>query len=267
MKVVQLIEKVIQFQWDWREKELKVFFFPSIYSVEAAQLTALTTTVTLNYKAARSVLTDASDRFLSRLSMLLWGWLCFFGVGSEVNKWQNRQSQSWFGPPDTALHRHVLQLEPYDASLWLFSVNSALSRPSILLCCLMLQQSLPSQLPSPHLPLQFIYCASQVHRWFLRSQRGNSSLLHKTISTFVSFLSFLGISFCVVWGREMWHPIVPCSPPTILSWFHARRLQHMVDRIPNADQPLSSPLWLLFLLLIHPTCDDEDCTMARWCVA
>lgn len=83
----------------------------------------------------------------------------FGGVRSEVNKWQNRQSQSRFGPPDTALHRHVLQLEPYDASPWLFSVNSALSRPSILPSCLMSQQSLRSQPPSP----SYLYNPSTVY--------------------------------------------------------------------------------------------------------
>lgn len=93
------------------------------------------------------MLTDASDRFSSRLSMRLT--VFFGGVRIEVNKLQNRQSQSWFGPPDTALHRHVLQLELYDASPWLFSVNSALSRTSILPSCLMSQQSLPSQPPPP----------------------------------------------------------------------------------------------------------------------
>lgn len=40
---------------------------------------------------------------------------------------------------------NVLQLELHDASPWLFSVRLALSRPSILLGCLMSQQSLPCQ--------------------------------------------------------------------------------------------------------------------------
>lgn len=50
----------------------------------------------------------------------------------DVNKSRNRQSQSW---PCAVIPRHpdnVLQPKPHDASPWLFSVNSALSRPSIL---------------------------------------------------------------------------------------------------------------------------------------
>lgn len=66
-----LMQKVKLFQLKSAQAEECSPLSPRICCEEPAQLTALTTTVTLNYKAARSMLTDASDRFLSRLSMLL----------------------------------------------------------------------------------------------------------------------------------------------------------------------------------------------------
>lgn len=50
----------------------------------------------------------------------------------DVNKSRNRQSQSWHGAVIPHHADNVPQPMPHDASPWLFSVNSALSRPSIL---------------------------------------------------------------------------------------------------------------------------------------
>lgn len=58
--------------------------------------------------------------------------IVFFGLlRTDVNKSQNRQSQSWPGTLIRPRSDNVLQPQPRDASLRLFSVNSALSRPSI----------------------------------------------------------------------------------------------------------------------------------------
>lgn len=68
-------------------------------------------------------------------------------------------------PTNAALHRLVLQQELCDTSSRLYSVNSALSRPSILPCSLMLQQTLSSQLPLPnsHFHIHWFYCILQVN--------------------------------------------------------------------------------------------------------
>lgn len=149
--------------------------------------------VILNDKAARSMLCQmpliGSCQDYPSFSVAVFFFLFFFsweGWRSEVNKRQNKQSQSWFGPPDTALHRHVLQLGPYDASPWLFSVNSALSRPSILRYSLMSQQSLPSQPPSPTYLYDpsTLYCTYTAFCFFYYVKLGwNYCLLYKAKPT------------------------------------------------------------------------------------
>lgn len=217
-----------------------------VCSEEAAQPAALTT-VTLNYKAARSVLTDASDRSLSRLSMLLRGWLCFFGlVRSEVNKWQNRHSQSRFWPPDRAPRRHVLQLEPYDASPWLFSVNSALSRPSILPGCLMSQQSLPSQ-PHPPPPFSAVHWYTVIVTSLIWSYREKAVYLTEQ-KLYVSPVPATSLEMSS--RKERWASSLSCVRDSVLITCETTS-QHMVEHISDADQPLSSPQWFPFLLPIH----------------
>lgn len=159
---------------------------------------------------------------------------------SHANKWQNRQSQSWFRPPDTALHRLVLQLEPCDTSPWLFSVNSALSRPSILPCCLMSQQSLTSQLPpSP----AFTICTIDTCFFFPRfslgwMKEGNSCLFYKKQKPHLPTVPGTSQKLS---QKERWANVL----------FPLLDLVLMVEHILDADRPLSFPQWFVFLLLIQ----------------
>lgn len=108
---------------------------------------------------------------------------------------------------------NVLQLELHDASPWLFSVKSALSWPSILLGCLMLQQSLPCQPPSP----MYVYRVCTSLSWKLE---GNSCLLTKAKKfTFHSCLPFQDR-----WCRGKADERSYCGTFMILSWLHLRRL-------------------------------------------
>lgn len=177
------------------------------------------------------MLTDASDRFLSRLSTLLQDWLCSFRVGSEVNKWQSKQSQSQSRAPDTASCRHFLQPGPCDASPLLFSVNSALSGQSILpSSSLMSLQHLPS-LPPSHSLLHLQYL-SIGHCRCVRGVYG--------CQWSVSFLPCHDISpLYVIWGAEVQISIVLQTLSTVLSeiWGDS---QTMVDHILTADQPFLS---------------------------
>lgn len=189
----------------------------------------------------------------------------FFGVvRSEVNKWQNRQSQSWFGPPDTALHRDVLQLEPYDASLWLFSVNSALSRPSILPSCLMSQQSLPSQPPSP----TYLYNPSTLFCYtvfFSLSVKleGNGCLLNKAKTAPFSHPCQFHWRHFLAKRDEPPH----CPVFSTLSWVHVRRLPaHGRAHLKCWPATFLSTL-IPFFIAHSPTSGNEDCTTARWCVS
>lgn len=72
-------------------------------------------------------------------------------------------------PPPPVIRRcadSLLRRGLHDASPWRFSVNSALSRPSILLGCLMSQQSLPHQPltpPPPH--IKSVHCPFFFKAW------------------------------------------------------------------------------------------------------
>lgn len=123
-----------------------------------------------------------------------------------------------------------------------FSVNSALSRPSILPGCLMSQQSLPCRPPPP--TYTFII---RVLLFSLQLE-GNACLLNKA-KTNSPFSRAYHSTTDVVEEREMSHPLVLRSP-FCLDYIWEDSL-HMVEHISNADRPLSFPQWILFLLLIH----------------
>lgn len=213
------------------------------------------------------MLTDASDRFLSRLSTLLQDWLCSFRVGSEVNKWQSKQSQSQSRAPDTASCRHFLQPGPCDASPLLFSVNSALSGPSILPCSSLmpLQQTLPSPPPSHsllHLHDQFIgrcRCVRSVYgcQWVLwcggLAGRGHSYPIHRAYSTvYICVIPAMSWDFTtVVSGEQRCRFPLPCrSFPPLFLWYEETPRPWLIIFLLLTRH--FSPTSLIPFLLLYP---------------
>lgn len=150
------------------------------------------------------------------------------GGGGAVNKWQNKR-QSWFGHPRVALHTHVLQQEPCNASPWLFSVNSALSRPSILPSSLMSQQSLPSQPPTPSPPpanltlslLFSVFCRYKVILLFLlegiRTCNYSTKQIHLKKKDEPCFVHAMLIILLRLYVRRHGWALLKCWPTTFLS--------------------------------------------------
>lgn len=184
--------------------------------------------------------------------------LVVWGDSSQANKWQNWQSQSRIRPPDTVQYR--LQREPCDTSPKLFSVNSALSRLSILPCRLMSQQTLPSQPPtlppSSHWHLPWVYCVLEIHLFifilFVCSREVNRCLFYKTYITPSNYSCHF---VKCVWKRD---EQLYCSFFLILSW-RLSTYQMLTDHFPfHSDS---------FFIAHSTTSSNEDGATATWWVS
>lgn len=125
-----------------------------------------------------------------------------------------------------------------------FSVNSALSGPSILPCCLMSQQSLPRRLPSPtHIYNQStVCCRYNLPPPFvlLCEARGIAVNSEKTKTPPFSHLR----------KRDESPSFSICSQ--VCLYCTRGDSLHMVEHIPNADQPLSFQSEFFLLLFRQP---------------